>query len=119
MQYEDITEETFGEIVNDVLNNESYLERAKELERIWKDRPMSPMDTAIFWLEYMIRNKGAEYMKNPARNMNWFAYTMLDIYAFILVIFIVVVAILVKLMKAVTSFKSVPMPQVTTSKKRS
>lgn len=119
LQYEDITEETFGEIINDVLSNESYLEKAKELERIWKDRPMSPMDTAMYWLEYIIRNQGAEYMKNPARNMNWFAYTMMDVYAFIVVIFIVAVAILIKLIKAVTSFQSAPKHKATKSKKRS
>ncbi|XP_045772915.1 UDP-glycosyltransferase UGT5-like isoform X2 [Maniola jurtina] len=95
LQYNDINEETLKQTLNEVLNNESYLKKAKELQQRWKDRPMSPLDTTIFWLEYVIRNKGAEYMKNPARNMSWFAYSMMDVYAFLLVVVVVCVTLTV------------------------
>ncbi|CAH2232873.1 jg16632 [Pararge aegeria aegeria] len=83
LEYNDINDESLNKTLNDVLNNDSYLKKARVLQQRWKDRPMSPLNTTIFWLEYIIRNKGADFMKNPARNMSWFAYCMLDVYGFI------------------------------------
>ncbi|XP_023940212.2 UDP-glycosyltransferase UGT5 [Bicyclus anynana] len=97
LHYNDFNEDTLNKTINEILNNDSYLKTAREVQKRWNDRPMSPLDTTIFWLEYVIRNKGAEYMKNPARNMNWFEYTMLDVYAFILLIIVAVLAFFLKL----------------------
>ncbi|XP_023940209.2 UDP-glycosyltransferase UGT5 [Bicyclus anynana] len=118
LKYHKINEETLYKTLNDILNDDSYMKSAKDMQRRWKDRPMSPMDTAMFWLEYVIRNKGAEYMKNPARNMSWFAYTMVDVYAFILVIFITVIGSFVKLLITVKKYLSKPQKKVSTKKKR-
>lgn len=64
---------------------------------------MNALDTAMFWIEYVIRNKGAEYMKNPARNMSWIAYNMLDVYIFVLLILIGVILICTYMLKIVFS----------------
>ncbi|XP_039753666.1 UDP-glycosyltransferase UGT5-like [Pararge aegeria] len=119
LQYHDITEKNLDKALHDVLNNDSYMKKAKELQKIWKDRPMSPLDTAMFWLEYVIRNKGAEYIKNPARNMNWFAYNMVDVYAFILAILTIVIALIVKVISTITIFLFGDQVKTTTKKKRS
>ncbi|XP_045772911.1 UDP-glycosyltransferase UGT5-like [Maniola jurtina] len=119
LPYHDINEETVGTILSDILNDDSYLKKAKELQQRWQDRPMSPIDTAMFWLEYVIRNKGAEYMKNPARNMSWFAYNMMDVYAFILAIFVMALVILVKVIRTVISVLCGPQLKVSTRKKHS
>ncbi|XP_023940208.2 UDP-glycosyltransferase UGT5 [Bicyclus anynana] len=96
LKYHDINEETFENVLTDVINNKKYIEAAKEVSRRFKDRPMTALDTAMFWLEYVIRNKGAEYMKNPAINMSWVAYTMLDVYAFIIILLVSALLITLK-----------------------
>ncbi|XP_069359588.1 UDP-glycosyltransferase UGT5-like isoform X2 [Maniola hyperantus] len=97
LQYHDISEETIEKILTDVINDEKYAKTAKEVSRRFKDRPMPALDTAMYWLEYVIRNKGAEFIKNPAKNMSWIAYAMMDVYAFILVLLIAALLITVKL----------------------
>ncbi|CAH2096275.1 unnamed protein product [Euphydryas editha] len=99
LQYHEINEKNLYKVVSEILNDNSYRENAKEISRRFKDRPMSALDTAMFWIEYVIRNKGAEYMKNPARNMSWFAYSMIDVYAAILLALIIVSIILVSIFK--------------------
>ena len=47
---------------------------------------MSPLDTAIFWTEYVIRNGGAPYMRSAALDLAWYQYLLIDVIAFILVI---------------------------------
>ncbi|XP_049873577.1 UDP-glycosyltransferase UGT5-like [Pectinophora gossypiella] len=104
LPYHDINESTLRHLVNDVINNDYYRNKAKEVSRRFKDRPLSALDTAMFWIEYVIRNRGAEFMKNPARDLNWFAYTMFDVYAFVFVCAAVVIYIVIKLISALLQF---------------
>ena len=61
---------------------------------------MKPMDTANYWIEYVIRN-GAQSLRSPAVDMYWWQVELLDVYGFLLicpisifyVIFIIVRAI--------------------------
>ncbi|XP_072948767.1 uncharacterized protein [Epargyreus clarus] len=86
--YHSINENTVENALLDVLYNESYRIKAKELSTRWKDRPMNPLDSAVFWIEYVIRNNGADFIKNPARNLSWIAYSMLDLYVFVAAVFL-------------------------------
>jgi glucuronosyltransferase len=47
---------------------------------------MSPLDTAIFWTEYVIRHGGATHMRSAALDLAWYQYLLIDVIAFILVI---------------------------------
>ncbi|KAJ8731401.1 hypothetical protein PYW07_004565 [Mythimna separata] len=103
LKYPHINEQTLSKTLNEVLTNNSYRIKAKELSARFKDRPMSALDTAMFWIEYVIRNNGAEYMKNPAMKLNWFAYTMLDVYAFILVLLFTLGYVISKIFTIITN----------------
>nr|ANI21999.1 UDP-glycosyltransferase 39B4 [Spodoptera exigua] len=110
LEYHDINEETLSEVLHEVLTNDSYRINAKELSARFKDRPMDALETAMFWIEYVIRNKGAHYMKNPALELSWFAYTMIDVYAFVLSLVLVSVFVLLKIVKFILSLmESKPM----------
>lgn len=44
---------------------------------------MSPLDTAIYWVEYVARHKGAPFMRTAAVDMPLYQYLLLDVIAFI------------------------------------
>lgn len=96
LQYHDINEDTLRRSLNDVISDESYGKKAKEISKRFKDRPMSALDTAVFWIEYVIRNKGADYIKNPALKMSWIESNMLDVYGFVIIVCLVVVCVFTK-----------------------
>lgn len=85
----------------------SYRENAKRLSRIYMDRPMSAMDTAIFWTEYVIRHKGAAHLRPAILDLAWYQYLLLDVLAVILLsvitVFLLVCIITRKLIKKFTS----------------
>ncbi|XP_076271252.1 UDP-glycosyltransferase UGT5-like [Rhynchophorus ferrugineus] len=56
-------EDTLYDLIQELLNNPQYRENAKTRSRLFHDRPMKPLDTAIYWIEYAIRNKGAPHLK--------------------------------------------------------
>lgn len=47
---------------------------------------MPPLDTAMYWIDYVIRHKGAHFMKTAAVGMPFYQYYLLDVIAFILVV---------------------------------
>lgn len=89
LQYRDINEDNLRKSLHEVLKDESFKQRAQEISARFKDRPMPALDTAMYWIEYVIRNNGADFIKNPAQELSWFANNMLDVYAFLLLVFIV------------------------------
>ncbi|XP_053533154.1 UDP-glucuronosyltransferase 2A1 isoform X3 [Ictalurus punctatus] len=82
--------------VDDVINNPSYKESMMRLSRIHHDQPMKPLDQAVFWIEFVMRNKGAKHLRVEAHNLTWYQYHCLDVAAFLLSIITLAVFILVK-----------------------
>lgn len=94
LKYEDISEKYLESVILEVLNNDSYKKKALEISQRFKDRPMTPLDTAMFWLEYLLRNNNAEALKNPALELSWFEYLMLDVYV-IALLFVIAICYLI------------------------
>lgn len=63
-----------------------YKQNALAVARTFHDRPMSPMDTAIFWTEYVVRHGGAPHMRSAALDLAWYQYLLLDVITFVVVI---------------------------------
>ncbi|XP_045536656.1 UDP-glycosyltransferase UGT5 [Papilio machaon] len=103
LQYDDISEKYLESIILEVLNNDNYKKNALEISQRFKDRPMTPLDTAMFWLEYLLRNKNAEALKNPALDLSWFEYLMLDVYAIVLLSGIVIIGVILKTISLIKS----------------
>ncbi|XP_022129616.2 UDP-glycosyltransferase UGT5 isoform X1 [Pieris rapae] len=96
LKFHDITEERLYGLLKEVLEDQSYMAKAKEVSKRFKDRPMNALDTAMFWLEYVIRHNGAPFMKSPALQLNWFEYTMLDVYSFVVAVLTAIIYVIYK-----------------------
>ncbi|XP_048220633.1 UDP-glucuronosyltransferase 2B17-like isoform X2 [Perognathus longimembris pacificus] len=65
-----------------VINNPLCKKNAIWLSTIHHDQPMKPLDRAIFWIEFVMRNKGAKHLRPLAHNLTWYQYHSLDIIGF-------------------------------------
>ncbi|XP_058239812.1 UDP-glucuronosyltransferase 2C1-like [Hemibagrus wyckioides] len=88
--------EDLKQAVNDVIKNPSYKESIMRLSQIHHDQPMKPLDRAVFWIEYVMRHKGAKHLRVGAHNLTWYQYHCLDVAAFLLSVIALVVFIFVK-----------------------
>lgn len=59
------------------------------MSNIFHDRPISTLDKAVYWVEYVIRHKGAHHLRSPAVDLPWYQYYLLDVIAFIVSILFV------------------------------
>uniref|UniRef100_A0A8C8SGI2 UDP-glucuronosyltransferase n=1 Tax=Pelusios castaneus TaxID=367368 RepID=A0A8C8SGI2_9SAUR len=69
--------------LNTVINNSSYKENAMRLSQIHHDQPMKPLDRAVFWIEFVMRHKGAKHLRPAAHQLTWYQYHCLDVLAFL------------------------------------
>ncbi|KAM8716891.1 hypothetical protein ACLKA7_003718 [Drosophila subpalustris] len=46
---------------------------------LYRDRPLNASYLTAYWLEYVIRHKGAEHLYSPAREHNFWQYYLLDV----------------------------------------
>ncbi|XP_021081730.1 UDP-glucuronosyltransferase 2A2 isoform X2 [Mesocricetus auratus] len=67
-----------------VINVPSYKENAMRLSRIHHDQPVKPLDRAVFWIEFVMRHKGAKHLRVAAHDLSWFQYHSLDVIGFLL-----------------------------------
>nr|XP_048302232.1 UDP-glucuronosyltransferase 2B17-like [Myodes glareolus] len=67
-----------------VIDNPSYKKNAMWLSTIHHDQPMKPLDRVIFWIEFVMRHKGAKHLRPLAHNLTWYQYNSLDVIGFLL-----------------------------------
>nr|CAD7458604.1 unnamed protein product [Timema tahoe] len=79
----------------------SYKENAERISRLFKDQPETPLQKAIFWTEYVLRNNGAHHLRSSSADMPWYQYLLLDVIAVLGTGVILVLLLLYKLLSAV------------------
>ncbi|XP_075222127.1 UDP-glycosyltransferase UGT5-like isoform X2 [Lycorma delicatula] len=94
LEFDDITFENVYEKLKVLLTNQSYKEGMMRLSSITKDKPMSPVDTAVWWVEYVLRHKGASHLRPAVLDLTWYQYFMIDILIFVLAILFIIVYLL-------------------------
>ncbi|XP_051472569.1 UDP-glucuronosyltransferase 2A2-like isoform X1 [Apus apus] len=82
--------------LNTVINNSTYKENVLRLSRIHHDQPVKPLDRAVFWIEFVMRHKGAKHLRPAAHNLTWYQYHCLDVLAFLFTCTAIAIFILVK-----------------------
>lgn len=87
MAVDNMTVESLVSAINSVLYNSSYKENAHRLQRIFRDRPLSPLQSAVYWTEYLLRHKGAPHLMSTAVTMPFYKEALLDVIAFYIFIF--------------------------------
>ena len=76
---------------------------------------MSPMDTANFWIGYVIRN-GGDVIKSPALSLPAWKLALLDVYGFI--IFWIIFSFIAIVLVIIQVFKKKEVPNRILKKKK-
>uniref|UniRef100_A0A668W5Q7 Uncharacterized protein n=1 Tax=Oreochromis aureus TaxID=47969 RepID=A0A668W5Q7_OREAU len=83
-----------AEIVDNILDPEKpYKQNMLKLSQLHHDQPMKPLDTAVFWIEYVMRHKGAAHLRTEPYKLPWYAYHCLDVMAILVVFGLLIIAL--------------------------
>lgn len=99
LEFNFMTSEDLRDAVNTVIKDKAYKVNAMRLSAIHHDRPISPRDEAVFWLEFTMRHKGAKHLRVEAHNLTWYQYHCLDVIAFLLTVTLLSFYLLLKACK--------------------
>lgn len=89
-------------------NFSRYRVRAREVARLFSDRPTTAAADALWWTEYVVRHKGAPHLRPLGADMPLHQYLLLDVVAFLLSAVLSVVLLLGLLGRAIV--KRLPAP---------
>ncbi|KPJ00056.1 Ecdysteroid UDP-glucosyltransferase [Papilio xuthus] len=54
-----------------ILGDQCYRDNVKRLRTLMQDQPQTPLERAVWWTEYVLRNGGAKHLRAPAANLSW------------------------------------------------
>lgn len=93
-----ITEKSMDAALNTILRDPLYRETARNLSQKFLDRPLNAVDTANYWIEYVIKY-GEDSLRSPAMDLTWWQLSLIDVIGFLLccvAIFITTVGFIVR-----------------------
>ncbi|XP_046747843.1 UDP-glycosyltransferase UGT5-like [Diprion similis] len=78
-----VTRQSLLEAIHAITLDSSYKQKMLSLRSLLEDKPHDPLDNAVWWTEYVIRNKGAPHLHTSSADEPWYQRQDMDIVAFI------------------------------------
>lgn len=78
-----------------------YAKNAEIASKRFKDLPMTPAQSVVYWTEYVVRHKGASHLNSHAFNSTWYQYFMLDVVGTVLITCLTVLFLIRVILKVI------------------
>ncbi|XP_049305198.1 UDP-glycosyltransferase UGT5 isoform X2 [Bactrocera dorsalis] len=78
VDYTSFTKEKFQSAIERMLNDESYTKRVADISAQYRDQPINPLDLAVYWVEYVVRHKGARHLHCAGQDLSFIQYHSID-----------------------------------------
>ncbi|KAA0184510.1 hypothetical protein HAZT_HAZT005992 [Hyalella azteca] len=98
LAWADLNEQRLMDSITELIENPKYREKAEKISAAMKDRPLSAVETAVYWTEYVIRHQGAVHLRSPERDLTWVQLLHLDLLLLLHVALYLVYLIISKLL---------------------
>ncbi|KAG4074385.1 hypothetical protein HA402_000364 [Bradysia odoriphaga] len=90
IRFADLTATELKTKLEKVLTDPSYETKMTIRSRLLRDQPEKPIDRAVWWIEYLLRNPDASHLRTPTIEMGFILSNSLDLYAILLLAFLLV-----------------------------
>ncbi|KAL6257008.1 hypothetical protein P5V15_011944 [Pogonomyrmex californicus] len=104
-----MSKEYLNNSIIDMLTNEKYKKRILEVKALNEDKPYDLLEHVIWWIEFVIRHKGAFHLHTSIANDLWYMKFDIDVIAilsvFIFVILLCGIVVIYKLLKMILTRK--------------
>ncbi|CAG7732081.1 unnamed protein product [Allacma fusca] len=104
-----LTPQMMENAVHEILTNKEYTVNMKRASKMFRDRPMDPIKTAVYWTEFALRHESTESLK-PLNNLSLFQHRMFDVMLFLWSISVLLILLfligVIKVVKCISLRKS-------------
>ncbi|ODM95812.1 UDP-glucuronosyltransferase 1-9 [Orchesella cincta] len=84
-----VTSEQLIAAVNKLVYEPSMKLQIQKLQKIFRDRPMTPVDTAAWWTEYILRTEDTSHLRPTGNHQYWFQRRQVDVWLFLFAVILV------------------------------
>lgn len=98
VDYKTMTTEIIKEKLQKILEDPKYTMNVKNLSAQFRDQKEKPLDRAIWWTEWVLRNPNVEFLKSPVLRLGFIKGNSYDVIALITLISTAIILILAKVM---------------------
>nr|XP_019537579.2 UDP-glucuronosyltransferase 1-1-like isoform X1 [Aedes albopictus]XP_029735708.1 UDP-glucuronosyltransferase 1-1-like isoform X1 [Aedes albopictus] len=100
IEYENLSEETITRAIRSILDNPSFSNNARLISERYRDKPMTPAQLAVYWVEYVVRHRGAPQLHSAILELSFIERNLIDVYGvMILLVGTVLVSVYMALRK--------------------
>ena len=82
--------------INKVLHDVDVQQGMDQAHQLFIDQKETPLERAVWWVEYVMRHDGAEFLKPMSMSLSFCQYYLLDVIGFVQIIVLLQVLILYK-----------------------
>ena len=94
VDFKTLTVENFKQSILSIVDNPKVAKNSARISKLFKDKPQKPLDKAVWWVDYVIRNPDLDNIKSPTLKLGFLATYSLDIiFAFVVISFVFLYAI--------------------------
>ncbi|XP_058459800.1 UDP-glucosyltransferase 2-like [Malaya genurostris] len=94
VDYHTMTRAMFTQTVDRLLNEPQFRTKIRQISQVYRDRPQTALELACYWVEYVIRYRGAPQLHYPAADLNIWQKNSVDVIVFIAAVTYLVVKII-------------------------
>ncbi|XP_062550537.1 UDP-glucuronosyltransferase 2B20-like [Armigeres subalbatus] len=85
--------------IKEVMENGRYRENMSELSKLFRDQKETPLERAVWWVEWVLRNPTTKVLQSNAVRLSWFVKYSFDVIVPLLLAVFMVLSISAKVVK--------------------
>ncbi|XP_045618502.2 UDP-glycosyltransferase UGT5 isoform X1 [Procambarus clarkii] len=86
LAWDDLTYDLLRQNIFHVMDDTRMREEAERRAAVMRDQPMSPGDWVVYWVEYVIRHRGAPHLRSPFITMPWYEVYNVDVWVVVVMV---------------------------------
>ncbi|XP_078038088.1 UDP-glucosyltransferase 2-like, partial [Augochlora pura] len=94
MEIVSITREELEAAIREIITNKEYKEKIIALKELVNDTPYDMVEYLAWWVEYVIRHKGAPHLRSNLADQPWYQRCDMDIVVFLTIVSVLIISII-------------------------
>jgi len=88
MEITNFSEDEMENAITKILGDKRYSENMKKVTKQFLDRPLAPLETAMWWINFVLRQENTDYIRPSSVNQSWWVKRQIDIWIFLFLLLI-------------------------------
>lgn len=99
LDLKNLSKETIRNALLRVLTEEKFSKNMQKRAQLLKDQTESPLDRAVWWIEWVLRHPHSNHMRSPMLDLGYLAKGNFDVFIFLVVLLAVTASLILKCTK--------------------